>query len=152
MGAPRHISMAHHPPHARVLILPDINAQDMCGADARYNVISPQCAKFTYMSTSDEISKSVANIGNFLKKQIPAVPFPTLGNIKLEALRKWAENFRRLADTDVDMDKLPRVEVEKIEYKPERLRCYPHINTTLEPKQIEISWGKAKLALIHTTD
>lgn len=91
------------------------------------------------MSVSDEISKSVSDIGKFLENLAPAAPFKKNGNTKLEALRKLAEHFRIRVETDAIMDATLRVEVDQTVDKSEGLIHSPCLITTPEPKQIKIS-------------
>ena len=76
------------------------------------------------------ISKSVADIGKFLKNPALAAPFPTLENEKLKALKKLAELFRRPQETDTDTYAHLRVESDQVEYISERPRHSIHINPT----------------------
>ena len=113
---------------------------------------SPQFQKVMYILASDAISKSVFNIGKFIEKPTPAATFETLGNRKLAALQKFAEMFRGLTETDSVTDVTLRVESEKTEYKSERLIRSNCLNPNTELKQTKTSWGKAKVAPIHTKD
>ena len=106
---------------------------------------SPQCKNVPYILEADSISKAVANVGKFLEKPLPTVPFPTLRNGTLVVLKILVEI--------ADMDAPPGVEEDQTEYKSKRWRRSPHLNYTSEPKKRKnITGGKDMAGPVHTAD